>query len=289
MDNSHTPSTPSTPSTFSTPPINPNPQPTPTPSPTALTPPPTAPIPQANTGKAIAILLGIFGGFLLLGFIIILVTYYLLFGKTGTSTTLSYLQEKYGSDIEFTQTGVGGGGIGISSHLTYYTTPDLGDKKFSVQYVKEDGKITSICDDYLTYKFSADIEQLYADIFKELGFQDFQIRVSGNNTCNHATPTDNFSDYLRDPEADVYAIIYQPYSAGITIDKQAIANHFATRLSELGFYDKTQAESTNADFARIVLVSDECTDSALYHCSIKYYLKDFQISYDGYWNIKEDV
>lgn len=288
MDNSH-----ATPQTY----INQNTQPQPTPTSPSSNPPQSpspqpaiVQAPQTSGSKVTGIIFGVIGGFLAIGLVLTLVIYSLLSGKTGSmSPTLSYLQDKYGTDIEFTQTGVGGGGVDISSHLVYYTTPELDDRTFSVQYVKENGEITSICDDYLTYKFAPEVEKLYSSILKELNFHNFQIYVSGNNTCNHAVPTDNFSDYLRDPEADIYAIIYQPNAADLTIDKQAIADHFSTRLSELGFYDKTQAESTNADFARIIIISDDCTDTAMSHCSIKTYLKDFQISYNGYWNIKEDI
>lgn len=237
----------------------------------------------------------IIGGAILLGLAVVIVSCVVLVNfLSNTKIALSpasklseltaYLNDKYGAEVEFIDTGErGGGGIGIDHHIVYYTTDELGDRQFSVTYGYKDHEITSICDNYLEAKFADDLENLFASFFNDLGIKHVNAKITVGTGCDSSAPTDNFYDYLRDENAFIFTPITIQNDPAHPIDKESVANAMIDYMRKLGVPEKPDKISNT--YTRVTVVNDECDYMDVIACPKTNYVEYFWISPEGYEDI----
>lgn len=236
--------------------------------------------PRNNGPKNLLILIGIFGGIILLGLTAVALIFYFLYGSTNHALT-SYLDDKYGHAVSFTKTGNYGGGDLSKYYITYYTTNELDGKQFAVKYTKTDGKINSICDNYMQVKYADQVEELFTTIFTNLGYSQFRVIADTSSSCVNSTPTDNFDDYIHDPKSHILVTVAIQDNPAHPVDKATLSNNLISQLQTLHLSKESSA--FNDTFANVIVVGDDCLYTEnVYTCPITSYVEDFWISPEGY-------
>ena len=151
----------------------------------------------------------------------------------------TYLNNKYGSDKGFYYTNeTYGGGIGINSKHYIYSSREIKGKKFIVDYTK-DGNNVLLCDNYLSFMFYDDIEKFYRKILSEFDYEICVInpRQQHGVYCDKSNVTDDFNQYLKDKNSEIYADIVLK-NGDMNIDKEKIAKRFIEVFKQNGILEK---------------------------------------------------
>lgn len=189
----------------------------------------------------------------------------------------SYLNEKYGRDKGFYYTNeTRGGGLGINSKYYIYSSKEIKGKKFIVDYTK-DGKNVLLCDNYLSFMFYNDIEKFYRKILSEFDYEIYAINPRQQNGvyCDESDVTDDFNQYLKDKNSEIYADIILKNN-NMNIDKEKMAKRFIEVFKQKGILEKYYG----VNYLASIYVSDNyCNDVSNVSCGFR---EHFVITNEGY-------